>query len=230
MPGHSGRLDVRGGPEARVAFLRGRVHGYEGADAGEVGLPVRTLARWGVGHLIVTNASGSLRPGIQPGEAAVVGSVIDCRCTPSDGPPPMVSATPAGLVEVLRRAQAGTDEDGVVWPAQVAYVAVPGPQYETAAEVGVLRALGGDVVGMSTAVELQAAIDEGLETAVLTVVTNAAGVADHGADASAGTAGVADEAVDAPASVHAQVLEVSVGAVPRVGALIRALLTHWHAG
>ena len=96
---------------------------------------------------------------------------------------PWLSATPAGLVEVLRRAPAGTDEEGVAGPAQVAYVAVPGPQYETAAEVGVLRALGGDVVGMSTAVELQAAIDEGLETAVLTVVTNAAGVADEGAGA-----------------------------------------------
>ncbi len=223
VPGHSGRLDVRGEPGARIAFLRGRVHGYEGADPGEVGLPVRTLAHWGVRHLIVTNASGSLRPDLQPGEAAVVGRVIDCRSTPTDGSPPMVSATPAGLVEVLRHAKAGTDEEGVVGPAQVTYVAVPGPQYETAAEVGVLRALGGDVVGMSTAVELQAAIDEGLETAVLTVITNAAGAADEGVGAPAGSTG-------APASFHGQVLEVSVGSVPRVGVLIRALLAHWDEG
>jgi purine-nucleoside phosphorylase len=213
VPGHSGRLDVRGEARERVAFLRGRVHGYEGADAGEVQLPVRTLARWGVRCLIVTNASGGLRPGTRAGEVAVVTRVLDCQSPLADGSPRVLPATPAALVEVLRRAQPGSGEEGAAGIAQVVYAAVPGPHYETAAEVRVLGALGSDVVGMSTAVELQAAIEEGLETAVLTVITNAAGVA--------------DEAVDASPSVHAQVLEVSMGSAPRVSGLIQALLAHW---
>jgi K+-sensing histidine kinase KdpD len=69
---------------------------------------------------------------------------------------------------------------------------------------------------MSTAIELLAAIDEDLETAVLTVITNAAGLT--------------DEAAAAPASVHARVLEVSVDSAPRVSVLIDALLDHWRGG
>jgi purine-nucleoside phosphorylase len=144
---------------------------------------------------------------------AVVTRVLDCQSPLADGSPRVLPATPAALVEVLRRAQPGSGEEGAAGIAQVVYAAVPGPHYETAAEVRVLGALGSDVVGMSTAVELQAAIEEGLETAVLTVITNAAGVA--------------DEAVDASPSVHAQVLEVSMGSAPRVSGLIQALLAHW---
>jgi len=216
VPGHAGRLDVIGEAGERVAFLRGRIHGYEGADAGEMELPVRTLARWGVRRLVVTNASGSLRPDTRVGEVAVVSRVLDCQSALPDGSPHVLQATSADLMEVLRRVPTGGDEGSAAGTTQVAYVAVPGPQYETAAEVEVLCALGGDVVGMSTAIELLAAIDEDLETAVLTVITNAAGLT--------------DEAAAAPASVHARVLEVSVDSAPRVSVLIDALLDHWRGG
>ncbi len=215
-PGHIGRLDVRGESRNQVAFLRGRIHGYEGADAGEIGLPVRTLARWGVRYLILTNASGSLRPDAGVGEVAVVTRVLDCQSALADGSPRVLPATPDGLVEVLRRAHAGSDKEGAAGIRQVTYVAVPGPQYETAAEVAVFHALGGDVVGMSTAIELQAAADDGLGTAVLTVITNAAGAI--------------DEAVAASAPVHVRVLEASIGSAARVSVLIQALLAHWHGG
>jgi inosine/guanosine/xanthosine phosphorylase family protein len=223
VPGHCGRLDVRGESWERIAFLRGRVHGYEGADTGEMELPVRTLARWGVRRLIVTNASGGLRPDTRPGDVAVVTRVLDCQSALADGSPRVVPATPPALVEVLRRVRAGTDDGGSAGIAQVAYVAVPGPQYETEAEVAVLDAMGGDVVGMSTAAELQAAADEGLETVVLTVITNAAG-------ATAEAVGATAEAVGASAPVHAQVIEVSMGSAPRVSELIQALLAHWRGG
>lgn len=91
----------------------------------------------------------------------------------------------------------------------VTYVALPGPQYETAAEVEVLCALGGDVVGMSVAAELQAAIDEGLEVVVLTVVTNAAGEVGGPGDA-----------------VHARVLGASAAASPSVARLIETFQAH----
>lgn len=219
VPGHTGRVEVRGESGERVAFLRGRVHGYEGADAGEIELPVRTLARWGVRCLVVTNASGSLRPDLLPGDVAVVTRVLDCQGGSSHGSPRVLPATPAALVEVLRRARSlgvrrFPGEAGAGEIAQVTYVAVPGPQYETAAEVRVLRALGGDVVGMSTASELHAAVAEGLETAVITVITN--------------PAGTSDEASAPSVPVHEQVIGASTGAVPRVGWLIGALSAHWY--
>lgn len=216
VPGHTGRLDVRGEAGDQVVFLRGRIHGYEGADVGEIELPVRTLARWGVRHLILTNASGGLRPDTRVGGVAVVTRVLDCQSPFADGSPRVLPATSAALVEALRCAPAGSEKERATGIAQVAYVAVPGPHYETAAEVGVLGALGGDVVGMSTAAELQAAADEGLETAVLTVITN--------------MAGATAESVEASTAVHQQVLDASKSSAPRVSELIQALLAHWHRG
>lgn len=220
VAGHRGRLEVRRGPNGRIAFLRGRVHEYEGVDAATAGLSVRTLARWGVRRLVLTAASGGLGTAAVSGDVAVVTRVLDCRSTDADGSP-RVQVVGAGLHgPAARRREAASEapeatacgREAVPAPRgstaglpEVTYVALPGPHYETAAEVDVLRALGGDVVGMSVAAEVQAASEEDLEVLVLTVVTNEAGRA----------AGKGDIA-------HAQVLEASIAASP---ALVRAIET-----
>jgi len=89
----------------------------------------------------------------------------------------------------------------------VTYAALPGPQYETGLEVAVLRRLGADAVGMSTAQEVRAAREAGMTVTVLTVVTNAAG--ETGADGEA---------------VHREVVESSTGAATKVAAVVALLL------
>lgn len=211
VDGHRGRLEVRCGPEGRIAFLRGRVHEYEGADPAAVELPVRTLARWGVRRLVLTAASGGLGSAATSGDVALVTRVLDCRSTAADGFPQVRAATSDVIAEELRRLPDPGEGERMRPLNAVTYVALPGPQYETAAEVEVLRGLGGDVVGMSIAAELQAAVDEGLEAMVLTVVTNAAGEVGGPGDA-----------------VHARVLGASVAASPSVARLIETF--HAHGG
>lgn len=177
VAGHSGRLAVGSVAGTRIAMLRGRVHGYEGRDAGEVQLAVRTMARWGCRRVVITNASGGIDVDLKPGDVAVVGEVLDFQnLTPASSGPerlPGTGAAAAALLESVAGVRTGT----------LAYAALPGPQYETEAEVRVLRDLGAQAVGMSTAAEVRAARELGLGVAVLTVVTNAAGIEGSGGEA-----------------------------------------------
>jgi phosphopentomutase len=195
VTGHAGVLAVGRRGSLRVAVLRGRAHGYEGLDRGEEQLAVRTLSAWGIRKLLITNASGALR-GHLPGAVLVVRSVLDLQGPDPETGPIEIDATAAEMVQWLRQG------------AGAVYVAVPGPQYETAAEVAVLRLIGGDVVGMSTAAELEAATEENMEIVVLSVVTNAAGAEPlRGKDA------------------HSDVVDMSGSAVPEVVRLLDLALT-----
>ncbi|HZK49704.1 MAG TPA: phosphopentomutase [Thermoleophilia bacterium] len=200
VPGHSGRLAVGRLEGCRVAILRGRVHGYEGFDIGMVQLPVRTLGCWGVRNIVITNASGGLGASPAPGQVAVTERILDFQLPLADGEPEELEATDPRVLELLKGA-----------PPQslpvVTYAALPGPQYETGLEVAVLRRLGADAVGMSTAQEVRAAREAGMTVTVLTVVTNAAG--ETGADGEA---------------VHREVVESSTGAATKVAAVVALLL------
>jgi purine nucleoside phosphorylase len=161
----------------RIAVLRGRVHGYEGHDVGQVQLAVRTMACWGCGRVVVTNASGGLGPDLRPGDIAVVGRLLDFQALAPDsvGPEPLAGTDP-GAAALLASGRGSR-------PRTVTYAALPGPQYETEAEVTLLRDLGAQAVGMSTAAEVRAARELGLGVAILTVVTNVAGVGDTSGEA-----------------------------------------------
>ncbi|MBU2602186.1 MAG: phosphopentomutase [Actinobacteria bacterium] len=197
VPGHAGRIAVGEVNGVRVAILRGRAHGYEGHDLGHTQAPVRTLACWGVRRLIVTNACGGLDPTLRPGDVTAIESVIDLQLTMPDGQPDRVEGTDVGALRILEGERV----------RRVRYAALPGPQYETEAEVRVLRELGAQTVGMSTAAEVRAARDTGLGVAVLSVVTNMA--------AEKGKSGM---------EAHQDVVEMSTRASERVGGLVRTLI------
>jgi phosphopentomutase len=197
VEGHPQKLRVVRWRGLRVALLQGRAHEYEGRDLGEVQLPVRALAAWGTRKLITTTASGAVGDMLVPGEVVPVGRVLDFQYPRSDGSPALLDGTDVALLATLGWDGAGADAAGAT------HASVGGPQYETPAELAVLRALGAQTVSMSPAAEVRAAHDEGMALAVLAVVANAGD------------------------TTHAEVLAGTARAGKALGAAIGAVLTAW---
>ncbi|MFH0915023.1 MAG: phosphopentomutase [bacterium] len=182
----------------RVALLKGRIHGYEGFDLSELQIQVRTLAAWGVPRLVLTSACGAVAAGLAAGTTVIAREVIDLQYPSPDGNPARLEATGERLATATlqRRPAARNLVAG-------RHGAVPGPQYETTAELAVLRALGITTVSMSGAGELRAAHDEGLECAMICQVANAG------------------------ATSHSEVLEATAQTGGGFAAAISALLSAW---
>ena len=225
VAGHAGTIGIGRLEARRVVVLDGRAHLYEGNDLGAAQFAVRALARWGVRGVVLTNASGSLHEGITPGSVVRVRRLLDFQ-----------------VPEVLGDAEEGPDEvalgdDAADSAPGVTYAAVPGPQFETPAEVAVLRSLGADVVGMSAAAEVRAALDEGLRVAVLSVPTNAAGRSATDAAMSSAAAMSPDAGLTAPPHTvpgppgeHDRVLAVGRAALPALRAAVAATVAVWEPG
>jgi purine-nucleoside phosphorylase len=210
--GHRGRL-VLGRLEGRSCVaMQGRVHLYEGHEPATVAHGVRLMRRLGAHTLMVTNAAGGVRPDLRPGDLMLITDQLNLTArTPLLGPnddalgprfPDMGQAYDPALREVARAAAARL---ALPLPEGV-YAGVLGPQYETPAEVRMLRALGGDAVGMSTVLEVIAARHAGLRVLGLSCITNAA-------------AGLSDEVLN-----HADVERVARRAHSSFEALVRAIL------
>jgi purine-nucleoside phosphorylase len=181
--GHSGKLVIgdRGG--ARCVAMQGRVHMYEGHSAATVAFPARVLIALGAKVLIVTNAAGGLNAAWPPGTLMLIRDHVDMlRDHPLRGPnderlgprfPDMTRAYAAELRELARTAakkSGATLQEGV-------YVAMPGPTYETPAEVKMLQTLGADATGMSTVPEVVVARHMGARVIGISCITNqAAGI------------------------------------------------------
>jgi phosphopentomutase len=167
VPGHPYVLVVAELGGRRCAVLQGRIHEYEGFDLSEVQLPVRSLSAWGVQKLVLTSAGGAVRQGLETGTILAAKSVLDFQYRAADGRPVSLKATEESLALALKASCGGGGhvQCGI-------HASVPGPQYETPGELEALRARGAATVSMTPAGELRAAIEEGLEVAVLTVVTN----------------------------------------------------------
>jgi purine-nucleoside phosphorylase len=184
VAGHPGRL-VGGKLAGReVVLLCGRVHGYEGYPASEVGFGVRVVAALGVRRLIVTNAAGGVDPAMQPGEIVAISDHINLTsASPLSGPnderlgPRFVDMTDA-YDPALRALAAAAAPEALGRPLREAiYAGMAGPAYETPAEVRLLRTLGAGLVGMSTVHEVITARHAGLAVLGLSLVANpAAGV------------------------------------------------------
>ncbi|MEJ2639747.1 MAG: purine-nucleoside phosphorylase [Desulfosarcinaceae bacterium] len=177
VPGHQGTLiggHLCGQP---VAALSGRVHLYEGHPAAVVAFPMRVLAALGVETVIITAAVGCLNPAYAPGDILALSDHINLMGTnPLRGGPHFVDLTPLYDATLRRMAINVAAAQGVSLGEGV-YAAMPGPCYETPAEVRALRALGADVVGMSTVPEAIMAYSLGVRVLVLALVTNmAAGI------------------------------------------------------
>ena len=180
VQGHLGRF-LRGSVgNARVIYAQGRSHLYEGHSAVDVTAGVRILQAAGIKRLILTNAAGSTNPEFSPGSWMMVTDHLNLT-----GTSPLVGQ--AGFVDmseiysapwraVFRRT---ADSLGLILHAGV-YAGVLGPQYETAAEVRMLRGLGADAIGMSTVLEAIQARALGLEVAGFSCLTNfAAGLTER---------------------------------------------------
>ena len=181
--GHAGRLVVGTMAGRRVAALSGRVHVYEGHDLSAVVFAARVMARLGVKELILTNAAGGINTGMSSGALMVIDDHINLLggnplAGPNDGRlgprfPDMSEVYSSRLRQVADQAARSAG----VSLAHGVYAAVPGPSYETPAEIRYLRAIGADAVGMSTVPEAIAARHMGMAVLGISCITNmAAGV------------------------------------------------------
>jgi purine nucleotide phosphorylase len=181
--GHAGRLVLGHVAGTAIALLHGRAHYYEHGRADAMKVPVRTLAALGCDTLLLTNAAGSLRPEMAPGNVMMVTDHINFTgVSPLFGEPgddrfvDMVDAYDPGLRARFRAAAAATDvtlHEGV-------YIWFAGPSFETPAEIRAAGRLGADAVGMSTVPEVVLARHARMKVAALSVITNmAAGMSDE---------------------------------------------------
>jgi purine-nucleoside phosphorylase len=158
-------------------MLQGRVHGYEGFPPETLTRGIELLAALGVGQVLLTNASGGLRPDMVSGELVIVTDHIDMvrrpwgeALEPEPGKATRTAYYDPDLAEV---ALAATRRVGAAARKGV-YAFLSGPSYETRSEYRMLRRMGADVVGMSTVPEVVTASRMGLDVTVCSVVTNVA--------------------------------------------------------
>ena len=197
VQGHGGA--VRSVPigEKRALVFLGRTHLYEGRGVSALAHGVRTAAAAGAKVIVLTNAAGGLRQGMYPGQPVLISDHLNLT-----GVSPIVGANFVDLTDLysprLRALATRIDptlQEGV-------YAQLPGPHFETPAEIRMLRTLGADLVGMSTVLEAIAAREAGVEVFGLSLVTNLA-------------AGMTGEPLN-----HAEVLAEGRAAAGRMGDLL----------
>ncbi|KQV18346.1 MULTISPECIES: purine-nucleoside phosphorylase [unclassified Kitasatospora] len=201
VAGHSGKIrSVKIGDKRALIFL-GRNHYYEGHGVATVVHGVRTAVAAGCETVVLTNGCGGLREGWVPGQPVLISDHINLTADS-----PIVGANFVDLTdlyskrlrELCREVDSSLDE--------AVYVQFRGPHYETPAEIGMVRAIGGELVGMSTTLEAIAAREAGAEVLGISLVTNLA-------------AGITGEPLN-----HEEVLEAGKASAERMGALLAKVL------
>jgi purine-nucleoside phosphorylase len=183
VSGHNPKLVIGDLEGVRVAVFGGRAHYYENGQSDAMRLPLEVLQGLGAGSLIVTNAAGSLRPDIEPGDLMLLSDHINFS-----GLNPLIGeASDARFVPMtaahdpdMRAALAAAAKAEGLPLATGVYAWYSGPSFETPAEIRAIRILGGDAVGMSTVPEVILARFLGLKVAAISTITNmAAGLSDE---------------------------------------------------
>jgi purine-nucleoside phosphorylase len=175
---HQGRLIWGRLAAQKVLVLQGRFHLYEGYSPAEIVLPVRVLAALGIRVLLVTNAAGGLDPGYSPGDLLLITDHINFTGeSPLVGLPeeewgPRFPDMSRAYDPALKRLAETTALETGILLRQGVYVGVKGPNLETPAETRFLRGMGAQAVGMSTIMEVIAAVQCGLRVLGLSVITN----------------------------------------------------------
>jgi len=186
VEGHAGALVIGKVGDVPVAVMQGRVHFYEGYSAKEVVFPMRVLWSLGIRAAILTNAAGAINLDYSQGALVVIRDHINLQGTnpligPNDerfGPrfPDMTQAywKPYREIALSEAKRIGLPiHEGV-------YAALPGPSFETPAEIRYLKTIGADLVGMSTVPEVIVARQMGIRVLGISCATNmAAGILDQ---------------------------------------------------
>jgi purine-nucleoside phosphorylase len=209
VAGHGGTVQSLATPDLRVLMFLGRTHLYEGLPVSATVHGVRTAIAAGCKVVVLTNAAGGIRGGYYVGQPVIVRDHLNLTArSPLTGPEPP-PGYPARFVDLtdaysprLRRLAREADPalgEGV-------YAALPGPHYETPAEIAMLRSFGADLVGMSTVMETIAARHLGAEVLAISLVTNLA-------------AGLTGEPLS-----HSEVLEAGRAGADHMGTLLASIL------
>jgi purine-nucleoside phosphorylase len=214
-PGHAGRLVIGGLAGKTVLAMQGRFHFYEGHDMAQVTFPVRLMRALGITTLIVTNAAGGLNPAFQTGDLMALNDHIFlpgmAGQNPLRGPNdetlgprfvPVVNSYTQSLRDI---AQEEAAKLGIRFHQGV-YIMLTGPNFETRAEMRLLRAWGADAVGMSTVPEVIVAVHSGMQVLGISTITNTLNP-----DTNQETSGE-------------EVIEVGKAVGPRLLALVKAVL------
>lgn len=189
-------------PDERRALVFGsRTHYYANRDVQAVAHVVRTIAATGASTVVLTNGCGGLDPQLQPGTPVLISDHINLT-----GTTPLVGAEFVDMTDAYSKRLRAIAKDIDPSLTEGVYVQFAGPQYETPAEVAMAAKLGGDLVGMSTALDTIAARHAGLEVLGMSLVTNAA-------------AGV----TDAPLS-HDDVIAAGDAAAPQVSKVLADII------
>jgi len=169
--GHAGKLVTGWLDGIDVIVASGRAHLYEGYTAQQVAYPIKELAWRGVTSLVITNAAVGINMSYKPGDLVLITDHINLMgVNPLSGPEFIdMSEAYCSAYRAIAR-EAGVLKEGV-------YAGLPGPSYETPAEIRYLRTIGADLVGMSTVPEVIAANHMGIKVLGISCVTNmAAGI------------------------------------------------------
>ena len=212
VPGHSGNLVAGNAEGVPVVAVQGRVHLYEGYSIEEVAFPARVLGSLGIRQLILTNAAGGIHTMLHPGDLMLITDHINMMgANPLIGPnvdemgprfPDMSDSYDAGMrniaLEVAKQRK--------IPLRQGVYIGLPGPSYETPAEIRMCRMLGADAVGMSTIPEVIIANHMGIRVLGISCITNMA-------------AGILPQKL-----THKEVIDTANGASEKFQSLLRAIL------
>lgn len=181
--GHAGRLVTGTIAGKRVAVLSGRAHLYEGHDLATVAFATRVMGRLGVTQIILTNASGGINTSFTAGSLMIIDDHINLQGTSpltgsnDDRLGPRFPDMSEVYSSRLRRIADAVARDKAIPVVHGTYVCLPGPNYETPAEIRFLRMIGADAVGMSTVPEAIVARHMGIEVLGISCIANmAAGV------------------------------------------------------
>ena len=181
VPGHAGRLVIGKLAGTAVCVMQGRFHYYEGYSLQQTTLPVRVMQRMGVRTVILTNAAGGLNPGFAVGDLMVIEDHINfmgmAGNNPLRGPNldefgPRFPAANRTYSAHLRKLAADVAAQRGIALQRGVYVMLAGPNFETPAEIRMLRVLGGDAVGMSTVSEALVAHHAGMDVLAISTITN----------------------------------------------------------
>jgi purine-nucleoside phosphorylase len=209
---HRGRLLFGGLKEKPIIAMQGRFHLYEGYSPLEITFPIRVMKRLGVETLILSNASGGLHPGLNPGDIMALTDHINLTgSNPLTGPnedtwgirfPDMGNAYDKDLLDLIEKEGRSRE----IRVKKGIYAGLAGPSLETPAEARFLRRIGADAVGFSTVQETISAIHSGMRVLGLSIITN-----------------IHDPDDPAPASAE-EIIAMAKKTVPQMGLLIKSIV------